>query len=96
MDLCMFKCLLYNVLQCPFDRQQTILGNNGVWELKKNFALIELIERIQNQENSQTFSTTFLVKEREVIDNVFFFCKFYYTSLPTTLPHYHENDKNAR
>jgi len=53
-------------LSCPFDRQQTILGNNGVWELKKNFALIELIERIQNQENSQTFSTTFLVKEREL------------------------------
>ena len=54
------------IVQCPFDRQQTILGNNGVWELKKNFALIELIERIQNQENSQTFSATFLVKEREV------------------------------
>jgi len=53
-------------ISCPFDRQQTLMGNNGVWELKKNFALIELIERIQNQENSQAFSSTFLEKEREL------------------------------
>ena len=52
--------------QCPFDRQQTLMGNNGVWELKKNFALIELIERLQNQENSFAFSSSFLEKEREV------------------------------
>jgi hypothetical protein len=54
------------LFQCPFDRQQTLLGSNGVWELKKNFALMELIERIQNQENSDTFSLAFLEKEREV------------------------------
>jgi hypothetical protein len=54
------------LLQCPFDRQQTLLGSNGVWELKKNFALIELIERIQNQENSDSYSLAFLEKEREV------------------------------
>ncbi len=37
-----------------------------MWELKKNFALIELIERIQNQENSDSYSLAFLEKEREV------------------------------
>jgi tripartite motif-containing protein 23 len=55
------------VLQCPFDRQQTLLGSNGVWELKKNFALMELIERIQSQENLDSYSASFLEKEREVI-----------------------------
>lgn len=33
-------------LHCPFDRQPTRLGPNGVWDLKKNFALIELLERV--------------------------------------------------
>jgi len=54
-------------IQCPFDRQQTLLGNNGVWDLKKNFALMEMIERIQIVEkNADTFSTSFLEKEREL------------------------------
>ncbi|EDO28807.1 predicted protein [Nematostella vectensis] len=34
-------------LQCPFDRQVTELSDSGVWGLKKNFALIELLERLQ-------------------------------------------------
>ncbi|XP_059099127.1 E3 ubiquitin-protein ligase TRIM23-like [Tigriopus californicus] len=34
------------VVLCPFDRQPTPLGTNGVWDLKKNFALIELLERV--------------------------------------------------
>jgi tripartite motif-containing protein 23 len=53
-------------ISCPFDRQQTLIGNNGVWELKKNFALIELIERVQSQESSASFSTAFFDKEREL------------------------------
>lgn len=36
-------CQLY----CPFDRQSTELGDSGVWGLKKNFALLELLERLQ-------------------------------------------------
>ena len=39
------------LISCPFDRQQTLLGNNGVWELNKNFALMEMIERVQVQES---------------------------------------------
>lgn len=34
-------------LLCPFDRQPTQLADSGVWGLKKNFALIELLERLQ-------------------------------------------------
>ena len=36
-----------NLIQCPFDRQPTPTGNSGVWGLKKNFALLELLERLQ-------------------------------------------------
>lgn len=47
------SCLLHlnqqdNTIQCPFDRQSTAVGTSGVGSLKKNFALIELFERIQN------------------------------------------------
>ena len=35
------------IVHCPFDRQITELGDSGVWGLKKNFALLELLERIQ-------------------------------------------------
>lgn len=34
-------------IHCPFDRQSTELSDSGVWGLKKNFALIELLERLQ-------------------------------------------------
>ena len=52
----------------------TSLGPNGVWDLKKNFALIELIERLHASEQKsgnnsfdQTgFSTSFLEREREL------------------------------
>lgn len=35
------------LLHCPFDRQSTELSDSGVWGLKKNFALLELLERLQ-------------------------------------------------
>eukprot|EP00090_Calanus_glacialis_P010609 TRINITY_DN19049_c0_g1_i1.p1 TRINITY_DN19049_c0_g1~~TRINITY_DN19049_c0_g1_i1.p1 ORF type:complete len:602 (-),score=134.15 TRINITY_DN19049_c0_g1_i1:284-2089(-) len=54
------------LISCPFDRQNTLLGNNGVWELNKNFALMEMIERIQIQENTDTYSQQFLEREREL------------------------------
>ena len=53
-------------ISCPFDRQQTLLGSNGVWELNKNFALMEMIERIQLHDSSAHFSTQFLEREREL------------------------------
>jgi len=34
-------------LLCPFDRQPTEIGDSGVWGLKKNFALLELLEKLQ-------------------------------------------------
>ncbi|XP_013994019.1 E3 ubiquitin-protein ligase TRIM23 isoform X3 [Salmo salar] len=40
-------------IRCPFDRQVTELGDSGVWGLKKNFALLELLERLQNGASSQ-------------------------------------------
>ena len=49
------------LISCPFDRQQTLLGTNGVWELNKNFALMEMIERIQSQESSDMLSSALLV-----------------------------------
>ena len=55
--VCIIICRLPTqdgLISCPFDRQQTLLGNNGVWELNKNFALMEMIERVQIQESADT------------------------------------------
>ncbi|CAJ0968635.1 unnamed protein product [Ranitomeya imitator] len=41
-------------IRCPFDRQVTELGDSGVWGLKKNFALLELLERLQNGASGQS------------------------------------------
>ncbi|XP_077944912.1 E3 ubiquitin-protein ligase TRIM23 isoform X2 [Gasterosteus aculeatus] len=41
-------------VRCPFDRQVTELGDSGVWGLKKNFALLELLERLQNGATNQS------------------------------------------
>eukprot|EP00795_Rhopilema_esculentum_P004767 gene4767-21072_t len=35
------------VLLCPFDREPTNVGDSGIWGLKKNFALLDLLERLQ-------------------------------------------------
>ncbi|KAF7250575.1 E3 ubiquitin-protein ligase TRIM23, partial [Varanus komodoensis] len=44
-------------VRCPFDRQVTELGDSGVWGLKKNFALLELLERLQNGLGGQCGTT---------------------------------------
>ena len=45
---CLTRLPLHDTtLLCPFDRQPTQIGDSGVWGLKKNFALIELLERLQ-------------------------------------------------
>lgn len=56
------------VIQCPFDRQPTSLGPNGVWDLKKNFALLELLERLELDEakDKSTFSQSFFEQERQL------------------------------
>ncbi|KAF2347772.1 Small GTP-binding protein domain [Trinorchestia longiramus] len=36
---------LAGLICCPFDRQPTPIDSNGVWGLKKNFALLEVLER---------------------------------------------------
>ena len=44
---CLTKLLLQNrKVVCPFDRQKTELSDSGVWGLKENFALLELLERL--------------------------------------------------
>lgn len=39
-------------LRCPFDRQVTNLADSGVWGLKKNFALLELLEKLETSSDS--------------------------------------------
>ncbi len=40
------KCFLFSPHMC--------LGDSGVWGLKKNFALLELLERLQNGATNQS------------------------------------------
>lgn len=55
---------------CPFDRQPTEIGDSGVWGLKKNFALLELLEKLQfnsqNPSNVNLFAQQSLEKEKEL------------------------------
>lgn len=55
---------------CPFDRQPTEIGDSGVWGLKKNFALLELLEKLQFTSQNATILNIFtqqsLEKEKEV------------------------------
>lgn len=57
------------MLNCPFDRQPTQIGDSGVWGLKKNFALLELLEKLQYPVQGHTSKTSFteesLAKERQ-------------------------------
>ncbi|XP_076639003.1 E3 ubiquitin-protein ligase TRIM23 [Colletes latitarsis] len=48
-------------LLCPFDRQPTGISENHVYSLKKNFALIELLERLEQSNGEKTL---ILEKER--------------------------------
>ncbi|XP_066600826.1 E3 ubiquitin-protein ligase TRIM23-like [Prorops nasuta] len=45
--------LCQNFLLCPFDRQPTKIDGTGIYSLKKNFALIELLERLQESNHEQ-------------------------------------------
>jgi hypothetical protein len=46
-----------------------LLGNSGVWGLKKNFALLELMERLQFTHEKATvfYPADVLEKERQVL-----------------------------
>lgn len=59
-------------VQCPFDRQTTPVGTSGVWGLKKNFALLELLERLQKTNKVEMNINSYLnaeamEKEEQVI-----------------------------
>lgn len=59
-------------VQCPFDRQNTPVGPSGVWGLKKNFALLELLERLQKINKAEINVNSYLnaetmEKEEQVI-----------------------------
>lgn len=41
-------------LLCPFDRQATFVNQNSVYSLKKNFALIELLEQLEQSNREKT------------------------------------------
>uniref|UniRef100_A0A1B6EED7 RING-type E3 ubiquitin transferase n=1 Tax=Clastoptera arizonana TaxID=38151 RepID=A0A1B6EED7_9HEMI len=57
-------------IQCPFDRQNTPVGTSGVWGLKKNFALLELLERLQDSLDRESVAALLtadvLHKERQL------------------------------
>ncbi|XP_064604249.1 E3 ubiquitin-protein ligase TRIM23-like [Liolophura sinensis] len=56
-------------LLCPFDRQPTTIGYSGVWDLKKNFALLELLEKLQCSKaapNKNAFSEEMLKQEKQL------------------------------
>ncbi|XP_050532038.1 E3 ubiquitin-protein ligase TRIM23-like isoform X1 [Daktulosphaira vitifoliae] len=50
-------------VQCPFDRQTTPVGSSGVWGLKKNFALLELLERLQKNNKTEININTYMNAE---------------------------------
>ncbi|XP_022167021.1 E3 ubiquitin-protein ligase TRIM23-like [Myzus persicae] len=50
-------------VQCPFDRQATPIGPSGVWGLKKNFALLELLERLQRSNKAEININSYLNSE---------------------------------
>ncbi|XP_063962539.1 E3 ubiquitin-protein ligase TRIM23-like [Lytechinus pictus] len=64
------ECLSRLTLQgravlCPFDRQPTELTDSGVWGLKKNFALLELLERLQTSKESSLSAEGGLIGHRK-------------------------------
>ncbi|GFR85038.1 E3 ubiquitin-protein ligase TRIM23-like [Elysia marginata] len=68
---CCHQCLTRlplhgRALLCPFDRQPTEIGDSGVWGLKKNFALLELLEKLQYPPVSSTSSLPDNVLAREL------------------------------
>lgn len=56
-------CLILSLYVCM------LLGNSGVWGLKKNFALLELLERLQYTHERATilYTADVLEKERQVL-----------------------------
>ncbi|XP_071485031.1 E3 ubiquitin-protein ligase TRIM23-like [Diadema antillarum] len=70
------ECLSRLTLQgramlCPFDRQPTELTDSGVWGLKKNFALLELLERLQtSKDSSLVYSDSSKTDENKVVCGV--------------------------
>ena len=66
---CLTRLQLHGrALLCPFDRQPTEVGDSGVWGLKKNFALIELLEKLTYSCTKPLlqWNTNTLEKEKEV------------------------------
>ncbi|KAK7495901.1 hypothetical protein BaRGS_00012891 [Batillaria attramentaria] len=55
-------------LLCPYDRQPTEVGDSGVWGLKKNFALLELLEKLQNPQQTpcRILSDSILAREQSL------------------------------
>ncbi|XP_012271063.1 E3 ubiquitin-protein ligase TRIM23-like [Orussus abietinus] len=51
-------------LLCPFDRQPTEVTDTGVYSLKKNFALIELLEKLEQSNGEKS-----LILEREKLQS---------------------------
>ncbi|XP_076048653.1 E3 ubiquitin-protein ligase TRIM23-like isoform X2 [Oratosquilla oratoria] len=55
-----------NNIHCPFDRQPTPIGASGVWGLKKNFALLELLERLSLSRSDTILSPEVLGKQKQL------------------------------
>lgn len=65
---CLSKLPIHGVvLLCPFDREPTNIGDSGIWGLKKNFALLDLLERLQlDRENLEIIQN-----EDDIADRIF-------------------------
>ena len=80
---CLTRLTLHGrALLCPFDRQPTEIGDSGVWGLKKNFALLELLEKLQYSQKIplKIFSEEALAREKDVSKNMKFY-DFYNVSM---------------
>ena len=60
---------------CPFDRQPTQLGPSGIWGLNKNYALVELLDKLYTGGSlGLAWNQSILDKEKEVRIFVIKFC----------------------
>lgn len=55
-------------LLCPFDRQPTGISQNNICNLKKNFALIELLERLEQSNSEKSILETERLQSNQTCD----------------------------
>jgi hypothetical protein len=79
---------LFNILLFDSYMFVCLLGNSGVWGLKKNFALLELLERLQYTHEKATiiYTADVLEKERQVLCICHLFISVNFSCFFETIP----------